>query len=324
MKETRKIQITGGSTFIVSLPSDWVKDRGLHKGSEVFLTNRGTALQVLPVEENATEINKELRVKKGADLTEVQRMLTSVYISNFDIFAIRSNEYIDQGLRDTVGKFARTVMGVEIVEETSNTIVLQNVLKSNTFPMESAARRMILMVETMLADTLKGVIGHDADLLKNVVQRDDEVDRYQWYIYRESRMLSHDNTDNAFYLLLSRVLERIADHATNVCNEALALPKNKPDLTKSISDFLAFNQEMFKESVKCFFSKDIHMMNAVIERKQEVDERRDKVLRKLAGTKETSLNSIVVEEISRIGFYATDIAELAMDRISARSDTITL
>lgn len=324
MKETRKIQITGGSTYIVSLPSDWVRGSGLGKGSEVFLSTRGIALQIIPVEERSAEVSKELRVSRGADLTEVQRALTSFYISNFDTFTIRSNEYIDQDLRDTISRFARTVMGVEVIEETSNAIVLQNVLKSNTFPVESAARRMMLMVDTMIADTLKAIVPRDADLLNNIILRDDEVDRYQWYIYRESRTISHDNMDNVFFLILSRILERIADHAVNLCKVFLQGTSIREPQAEALREFMKVVQEMLLESVRCFFSKDFHAMNALIEKKLDISDIRDELLRKSGGGKDAGLVSLGVEEISRIGFYATDVAELAMDRITARSESISL
>jgi len=37
-EELRKIQLTGGSTFIVSLPKGWVKKMGLGKGSVCPMT----------------------------------------------------------------------------------------------------------------------------------------------------------------------------------------------------------------------------------------------------------------------------------------------
>ncbi len=324
MKETRKIQITGGSTFIVSLPSDWVKERGLKKGSEVFLTSTGTSLQIHPLEEKGQEVTKELRISKGADLSEIQRALTSFYISNFDTFVIRSNEYIDQDLRDSMNRYSRIVMGVEVVEETSNTIVLQNVLKSNTFPVESAIRRMILMVDTMIQDTLKAMSTKDLDLMRNVVQRDDEVDRYQWYIYRESRTSSQENQDNIFFLIFSRILERIADHTVNTCKVLVQGQSISGKQIEGLGELLGFVQEMFQESVHHFFTKDFATMNQLIERKSEVESRRDQLLTHPGGAKEASQVSLLVEEISRIGFYATDIAELAMDRIAAKSDVISL
>ena len=38
MVETRKIQVTGGSTFIISIPGQWVRENGMDKGSSVAIT----------------------------------------------------------------------------------------------------------------------------------------------------------------------------------------------------------------------------------------------------------------------------------------------
>ncbi|WP_462273550.1 AbrB/MazE/SpoVT family DNA-binding domain-containing protein, partial [Methanohalophilus sp.] len=37
MSERRKVQLTGGSTFIVSLPINWVRGAGLEAGDSVIL-----------------------------------------------------------------------------------------------------------------------------------------------------------------------------------------------------------------------------------------------------------------------------------------------
>ena len=48
-------------------------------------------------------------------------------------------------------------MGVEIFEETSNSIVLQNVLNSETFTVWNAIRRMSLNVDTMISDGINAM-----------------------------------------------------------------------------------------------------------------------------------------------------------------------
>ncbi len=40
-KEKRRVQLTGGSTYIVSLPIKWVRELGLNKGDEVLLLRHG-------------------------------------------------------------------------------------------------------------------------------------------------------------------------------------------------------------------------------------------------------------------------------------------
>jgi phosphate uptake regulator len=39
-EELRKIQVTGGSTYIISLPKDWVDQMGLKRGSVVSISQK--------------------------------------------------------------------------------------------------------------------------------------------------------------------------------------------------------------------------------------------------------------------------------------------
>ena len=39
-EELRKVQVTGGSTFIISLPKTWVEQMGLERGSLVKISQK--------------------------------------------------------------------------------------------------------------------------------------------------------------------------------------------------------------------------------------------------------------------------------------------
>jgi len=48
-EETRKIQFTGKSTYIVSLPKQWITDLGLKQGDQVVVDRKGiSSLHVTP------------------------------------------------------------------------------------------------------------------------------------------------------------------------------------------------------------------------------------------------------------------------------------
>lgn len=48
-EEMRKIQFTGKSSYIVSLPKEWVMDLGLKQGDQVTIVRQGTStLQITP------------------------------------------------------------------------------------------------------------------------------------------------------------------------------------------------------------------------------------------------------------------------------------
>ena len=89
--------------------------------------------------------------------------------------------------------------------------------------------RMADIAEKMVKDALDAFVRRDTALARQVVLRDDEVDNYRDTIFRE--LIAHMIKDPRHILqaldliLVSRNLERIADHATNIAEDVLFLVK---------------------------------------------------------------------------------------------------
>ncbi|MEM2153235.1 MAG: AbrB/MazE/SpoVT family DNA-binding domain-containing protein, partial [Candidatus Bathyarchaeia archaeon] len=47
-EEIRRIQITGKSTYILSLPKKWVSEMGLKAGSQIVILQEGKSLILIP------------------------------------------------------------------------------------------------------------------------------------------------------------------------------------------------------------------------------------------------------------------------------------
>jgi len=308
--------LTGGSTFTVSLPSKWVHRTGLTKGGEIDITEAGITLILDPRSGIETQKAKILTISTDVDDVFLERVLTSMYISYFDILTIRTEKLMEQKIRQAIKRFARRVMGVEIFEETSNSIVLQNVLNSENFTVWNALRRMALNVETMIADTLQSMKLKDSKMMTNIIERDDEVDRYQWYIFRETRASITTSDDGVYALILSRILERIADHTVNICKVLGTAGKKQVAIVDLLSKALDFSLGMYRESMEAFYSKNAQRMNEIVEKKQGVNDMKDRILSD-PKVKDLSTATAVSEEVVRIGLYATDIAELGMDYLLA-------
>ena len=84
---------------------------------------------------------------------------------------------------------------------------------------------MAKKAESMLKKSLDAVVNMDLDVAVNVCLSDDEVDDFQNEAYDVTKEAIKDNPDRVAYLinllLISRHLERIADHATNIAEEVV-------------------------------------------------------------------------------------------------------
>jgi len=91
--------------------------------------------------------------------------------------------------------------------------------------------RMAEMAERMTRDSLDAFVRKDAVLARNVLARDDEVDELKDQLFREllTYMMADPGTiERALALILvSRSLERIADHATNIAEDTIFIVEAK-------------------------------------------------------------------------------------------------
>ncbi|EQB68129.1 MAG: phosphate uptake regulator [Thermoplasmatales archaeon Gpl] len=95
---TRRVQLTGGSTFIISLPSKWVKEARISKGSEVIIDDSQGVLTVTHSQARPKENARILTVTGKPNPEYFQRVLTSLYIAGFDTLTIKKPEI--HGRRD--------------------------------------------------------------------------------------------------------------------------------------------------------------------------------------------------------------------------------
>lgn len=85
--------------------------------------------------------------------------------------------------------------------------------------------QMSLVVQCMVKESLDAFLNEDIDMAKKVAEMDDKVDEYYRKIFDE--ILSYIYKDTGFILqgakllFVSRYLERIADHVTNICERII-------------------------------------------------------------------------------------------------------
>jgi len=91
--------------------------------------------------------------------------------------------------------------------------------------------RMATITQTMVKDSIDAFVNRDTELARSVYERDSTVDAMNDQIFRELltyMMQDPANITRAVHLILiSRHLERIADHSTNIAEEVVYIVKAK-------------------------------------------------------------------------------------------------
>ncbi len=88
-EEQRKLQVTGGSTFILSLPKDWATRNELKRGSSMMLREEddGT-LTISPTKFEKKEKQDEafIKVSLNDNPDAVMRTAISAYLNGYNVY----------------------------------------------------------------------------------------------------------------------------------------------------------------------------------------------------------------------------------------------
>ena len=154
-EEQRKLQMTGGSTYILSLPKEWVTRNQLQKGSLLVLAEEDDgSLSLFPSKLEGQEKKSEalIRVSTNDNPDAVMRKAISAYLVGYSLLHIRAQgqQPLAAGLRKYLKNFARNyLVGTEIVTDSPTDLTLQILLNYPELSVESALRRMAIIAGSM-------------------------------------------------------------------------------------------------------------------------------------------------------------------------------
>ena len=327
--ETRKLQKTGGSTFIVSLPKGWVTSSKLKAGDSVSMSIDNNGLLVLDPTLGTRKMSSrvEIFIEDGEESTHILRRLIGLYVSGHDEIVVRGRTRISPEIRKAIRDFTRRVIGSEVVEETSNSVSIQDVADYSQMDMRKILRRMHLMSKSMHLDAIEAMSEGSSELALDVVARDDEVDRLYWFMSKQHSMIVRDSTvarkmnlgvfEASFYLAAAKALERIADHGARIAHSAVALSSDKmPDkLLKELQNYSSKVVSVLDRSVEALLKLDLTAANEVADESEYLRKTGESLIQQIMDHKVRFAVPIarVVESLERAGMYSADIAEIAIN-----------
>ena len=140
--ETRKVQVTGGSTYTVSLPKDWATENGISGGSLVEFHPEEETLLLMPQTDDE-KIEGTLDIT-GLEDDELMRAVVTMYVSGFDIITLETSQ-VTAAQRRSIREATQGLVGLEVIGETSGRVRLQDLLDSSELSMHNAITRMRLV-----------------------------------------------------------------------------------------------------------------------------------------------------------------------------------
>ena len=180
--------------------------------------------------------------------------------------------------------------------------------------------------EAALHRAMQSLTTRNSELAKKVLQEDTVIDRMELEIDRLSIEILGSQKPTAYELRfvisvakITPILERIADHAGNIADAALAL-NNEPQLRiyPDLPLMAEAAAEMLRTALDAFTSEDAVLSREIIKRDKRIDESYKRVFKELIDTMTVNPSSttsaahllFVAKHLERIGDYVKDICEL--------------
>ncbi|MHB8633357.1 MAG: PhoU domain-containing protein [Thermoplasmatota archaeon] len=233
--ELRKIQVTGGSTHVVSLPKKWVDRNHLGRSDAVAIHEEpdGSLLLIPHSEGRPKTRTVTVELPPAAPPEELVRRLVGAYLAGADEIVVKTEGRMDPKVRQQVRDVTRSLVGVEILEESASSMILQDLVGVADMDLRKSLTRMQRIARLMFDEAVNAVERRDLALARDVARRDDELDRLLWMVSKQmhalleqprlAAKLSVRPAEALNLFLAARSLERMGDHAAKVCANILDL-----------------------------------------------------------------------------------------------------
>jgi phosphate uptake regulator len=332
-EETRKIQFTGKSSYIVSLPKQWIMDLGLKKGDQIRMIRKDSStLEIYPPKfETRSQKKEDATIEIDDEETvSIVRKLISLYFLGYKTINIKPKTgRLNPNQRNTVKEAVkRMLMGSEIISDSSSGITIQVLVNLLELSVDGAFKRMIHLAKSMSKDAILAMRENNLDLAQEVINTDDEVDRFGFYIIRQLKiaiqnehMLKEMGFRNARdclgYRLVVKNIERTGDHAAFIAKDILEFKKPvKENIVEKIEEMNEFALSVLDDSCLALFKEDYVQAEKTIEKTNEIVKYERKVRdasKSLKDDEEIYRIRRMTENIRRISEYASDIAEIVLN-----------
>jgi len=323
----RKVQLTGGTTYTVSLPKTWANERSLEIGDSVTLHPRDERLVLTRPSAETDHRTVTVPAARHAP-AGIARLVAAAYVSGADTVCVEGSP--DRQARAAIREAVSGFIGLEIAEETERTVVVRTMLDVADLPPERTLDRMRDRTLEMHEAAVAAALDADGPAGRRVADEDDTVDRLFGLLAREfHRSLVAvpapvDGTLTPFdHYTVARQLERVADHAGKIADAAATVETPPPEAVANDLDQLAADaRDVVRLSVtETLGGCEPRALGAVVTEADALRAETKRLDRELydRGLADGYVLATVLDSITRTIEYGVNVAEAGL-RVALRTD----
>ena len=321
MKEIRKLQVTAGGTYILTIPKEWAETLKAEKGTmlNMELDNGSIIISSNMIRETESH---SINMAGIVDRKSLELRIISSYILGHDITEIYSEDH-DNEWKDWVKETLKGLIGIEISEEYSGRILLQNLIDPYKFDLTSSMDKFVKNSMAVLSDSIISLSRNENFLSKDAYNRGKELIRTYRLLMRLVILAGKDKelctkyrfsnlTDTTMVAIAIREIGRIAYYAMRTAEHSSEFEyKLDTSLLESLKDMEKLTEEMVTKSFKSLMERDISLASWVMDSMVRIREIYEKIMESSSflNMKGRLTISLIVRDLRAIAGYAVALAD---------------
>lgn len=311
----------------MSLPIKWVRDIGLEAGDTLTLTpmpNKTLLVSSSALSKEHSAVKATIDYIHSDSAENNLRILISHYLVGYDVIRLTTKKgfsaYDRKFIKDSV---RQKLIGLELVEESRNELVFQCLLNYNDLPLGRVIKNMYGLVLSMLEDSMTALRDHNMEIADDVIQRDDDVDRFYLLAVRQLKASIEDielsekigirhPRECLGYRLIIKSIERVGDHAVKVAKNVLKMDAgiNADD---PIFKMAELSRKVFESSIDSMTEEDLQAINKIVVEAKRVSQFGFSLEPQSCESSGSIGLSMILESLRRVAEYSADIAEVSIN-----------
>lgn len=326
--DVRKVQLTGGVTYTLSLPKPWIEQMDLSPRDSIRVDWRPSgALRLTPLEMLANQ--EKIITIKADDIPEasIHDHLMGAYLAGADSIRIVHSMPDNRFLQRQIRRFLRNTRGFERMNETEGRIDLKCLINAAEMPLNASINRMYSQLTSLTKDIVSMASGQEEDLLGDIDEREAEVDALLYLVNRQlsvaldshlvASALKLTRNQAVEYSNLARSLERMMDHAYQM---AQLIEENNKTIIEQSEQPIAQLVEWQDTLKRLMINIRTRNSNEIEECRQALKTTQQDILNfedELIGNRKLSNQDLLLfrmsESIRRMCAYARDFGEILLN-----------
>ncbi|PIN86376.1 hypothetical protein COV19_05275 [Candidatus Woesearchaeota archaeon CG10_big_fil_rev_8_21_14_0_10_44_13] len=256
----RKVVKQGPATFMISLPSKWVKKNDIKRGDEMDVEEEGPSLIVRKENEKGARGVKQVVLDMGnMNRTLLDRYFAEFYVSGVEeiVVQLKSNILSDykHDCNIEVNKYIKKLIdrfiGMEIISKTKERIIIQSLIPYEKFEKDKVVQnRVYFLIKEFLEEFVSALDGNFAGFHSRAYDYHDNIVKFIYYCLRLLNFsdILEEKKNRLFGLFM--VIDKIIDKIRHTSERVFEMKKITPKIKRYLKEIFAVFTDQFDMVLK--------------------------------------------------------------------------